>query len=155
MVGEVSKALGALLAGWATHTAAASGVERLLALRLPIYLFGGLSVCKAALYAACSPRIEAVTFVTPVTSVTRIEAAGSRGAPTEPGNGSGGNGSGGDGSGSDGSGNDGGVNSLLGRLPCAASLSPDSRQIVLQLSALFAVDAFAGGFIMLSWTGHS
>ena len=135
-VGEIAKAVGSLAAGRLTQAfacpmasadAPAGHACRLAALRLPLVIFGVLSLCKAILYALCSPRIE---------------AAGSRAAPREAGEAEADREHGGY----------GGAGALTRRLPCCASLSPASRRTVLQLSSLFALDAFAGGFIMLSWT---
>ena len=39
-------------------------------------------------------------------------------------------------------------------MPCRASLSPNSRLVILRLSALFALDAFAGGFTMLTFVSY-
>ena len=116
-VGEVAKALGSLTGGHIVQAASATGTPTLNALRIPVYIFGALSLGKAALYTRLSPKIEA-------------PPAHPRGGASKGG---------------------AGLHDMAARLPCAASLSPGSRGVVVRLSGLFAVDAFAGGFTMLTF----
>lgn len=114
-VGEVAKALGSLAGGYLVQAASASGMPTLDALRIPIYIFGALSLAKGALYTRLSPKIEA-------------PPARDRGSKAGV-----------------------GLRGMLARMPCAASLSPGSRSVVCRLSSLFALDAFAGGFTMMTY----
>jgi MFS family permease len=122
--GYIAQALGALASGLAVSLLGGAGYSRLFAYQCVFFSYGVVGGVLAALYALLSPACEA-----------KKKAGGGAG------------GGGGDGPPS----------------VCPASLAPylpavtlglrraESRHIVARLSALFAMDAFAGAFVMQTW----
>ena len=122
-VGEVAKALGSLTGGLVVDAATSAGASQLQAYRIPMWIYGAVSLSKALLYARLSPKVEA-----PPAAVSHAKSSGGGGAAGIA-----------------------AMGGLLARLPCMATLSPTSRAVVCRLSSLFAVDAFAGGFTMMTF----
>ena len=125
LIGSIAQGMGSLIAGWLVASAQAAGFARVLSLRIPVLLFGLAAIAKAFLYMRCSPRVEeAATRQRWATSQSMDPKLASC------------------------------CKSASAAMPCKASLSPHSRMVILRLSALFAVDAFAGGFTMLTFISY-
>ena len=122
-VGELAKAVGTLVAGAAVVIARDAGSSPMAALRMPVYLFGLSAVLMAVLYRKLSAGIEVRAYrtVDPSADSWKAPATELTGAERAP-------------------------RALL----CGIELGlrQESGPAVLKLSALFAIDAFAGGFTM-------
>ena len=131
-VGEISKAIGAVGAGAVVSRMQAAGATELESLQAPVYFFAMCSLLKLLLYSMLSEAVEVDSAMsgaglprsTPKTAAAAASAASAGTAATK-----------------------GGKFALV-CLPDFGLQHPSSKVIVLRLSTLFSVDAFAGGFVM-------
>ena len=130
-IGYAALAAGGAIGGVIVSTAQSRGDEAIDAFRRVLFLYAVLGGVKFALYSMLTPSVEvdgqgAGAAPTPKDAAPTAAAA----APQ----------------------------SVVGRLKAFASnlatlglRRPESRRVVSALSCLFAVDAFAGGFVMQTW----